>query len=261
MEIDKQKALKATAYDFGSTSIYTGKEEVGNGLPGVQNRLGIGQSDIDIFSIPAKSKLADARTQQAEMGLNLTEKTLLRDVSIAWYNAAYFKQQWLLFKELDTLYANFQKAAELRYKTQASSKIEFLSASAKYKELQVNLKKAESNYLASLQLLNQYLLYPSEFDVDIQNLEQNVFDVVSKSDSLIESPLLNYYSTAINVAESEWKTEKANFLPKLNLGYKMQSVDGNSGFYGWEAGVTVPLLFFSQTGKTKTANYNEQIAS
>jgi len=261
MEIDKQKALKATAYDFGSTSIYTGKEEVGNGMPGVKNQIGIGQSDIDIFGITAKSKLADARTQQAVMGLNLTEQTLSRDVSIAWYNAVYFKQQWLLFKELDTLYADFQKAAELRYKTQQTSKIGFLSASAKYKELQVDIKIAESNYLASLQILNQYLLYPSEFDVRIQNIGQHVFDIVSKSESLIESPLLNYYSTAINVAESEWKTEKANFLPKLNLGYKLQSVDGNSGFYGWKAGVTIPMLYFSQSGKTKAANINLQITS
>jgi len=259
MEVDKQKALKATAYDFGSTSVYTGKEEVGNGMPGVQNKIGVGQSNIDVFGIPSKSKLADARTQQAEMGLKLTERTLSRDVSIAWYNAVYFKQQWLLFKELDALYADFQKAAELRYKTQATSKIEFLSASAKYKELQVDIKIAESNYLASLQLLNQYLLYPSEFDVNIQNLGQHVFDIVSKSDSLIESPLLNYYSTAINVAESEWKTEKANYLPKLNLGYAIQSVDGQSGFYKWEAGITMPLLFFSQSGKTKAANINFQI--
>jgi len=259
MEVDKQKALKATAYDFGSTSIYTGKEEVGNGMPGVQNQIGIGQSDIDVFGIPAKSKLADARTQQAIMGQNLIEQTLSRDVSIAWYNSVYNKQQWLLFLQLDSLYANFQKAAELRYKTQQTSKIEFLSASAKYKELQVDIKKAESNYLASLQILNQYLLYPSEFDVNVQNIGQYVFDIVYKNDSLNESPLMNYYSTAINVAESEWKTEKANYLPKLNLEYAMQSVDGQSGFYGWEAGVTIPLLFFSQSGKTKAANINLQI--
>lgn len=260
MEVDKQKALKATAYDFGSTSIYTGKEEVGNGMPGVQNQIGIGQSDIDIFGIPAKSKLADSRTQQAIIGQNLTEQTLSRDVSIAWYNAVYNKQQWLLFVQLDSLYSNFQKAAELRYKTQQTSKIEFLSASAKYKELQVEIKKAKSNYLASLQLLNQYLLYSSEFDVNSQDIGQQAFDIVSKSDSLTESPLLNYYSTSVNVAESEWKTEKANYLPKLNLGYAMQSVDGQSGFYAWEAGVSIPLLFFSQSGKTKAANINVQIA-
>ncbi len=259
MEVDKQKALKATAYDFGSTSIYTGKEEVGNGLPGVQNQLGIVQSDIDIFGIPSKNKLVNARTQQAESGQKLTEYSLARDVSMAWYNAVYNKQQWLLFVQLDSLYSNFQKAAKLRYKTQATSKIEYLSASAKYKELQVNIKKAESNFYASLQILNQYLLYPTEFDVNIHNVEQNVFDIISARDSLNGSPLLNYYLTGIDVAESAWKVEKSNFLPKLNLGYKLQSVDGNSGFYGWEAGISVPLLFFSQSGKTKAANINVQI--
>ncbi|MDE5417634.1 CusA/CzcA family heavy metal efflux RND transporter [Labilibaculum sp. DW002] len=259
MEVDKQKALKATSYDFGSTSIYTGKEEVGNGSAGVQNQLGIVQSDIDIFGIPAKNKLVSARTQQAESGQKLTEYSLARDVSMAWYNAVFAKQQFQLFKQLDTLYANFQKAAELRYKTQATSKIEYLSASAKYKELQVNIKKAESNYYASLQILNQYLLYPTEFDVNIQNLEKNVFDIISARDSLNGSPLLNYYSTGIDVAESAWKVEKSNFLPKLNLGYKLQSVDGKSGFYGWEAGISVPLLFFSQSGKTKATKINLQI--
>ncbi|MDQ1769350.1 CusA/CzcA family heavy metal efflux RND transporter [Labilibaculum sp. A4] len=259
LEVDKQKALKATAYDFGSTSVYTGKEEVGNGMPGVQNQLGIAQSDIDVFGIYSKSKLANARTQQAESGQKLTEYSLARDVSMAWYNAVYAKQQFQLFKQLDSLYANFQKAAELRYKTQATSKIEYLSASAKYKELQVNIKKAESNYYASLQILNQYLLYPNVFDVNILNLEKHVFDIISARDSLNGSPMLNYYSTGIDVAESAWKAERSNFLPKLNLEYKLQSVDGNSGFYGWEAGISVPLLFFSQSGKTKATKINMQI--
>ena len=261
LEVDKQEALKATAYQLGTTSIYTGKEEVGNGAPGIQNRIGVEQSDIDIFGIPAKSKLAKTRVRQAESGQRLTELSLTRDVSIAWYNAVHAKQQWQLFKELDTLYSNFEKAAELRFKTQATSKIEYLSASAKYKELQVSLKKSESNYLASLQILNQYLLYPIAVEVNIQDLGQYAFDIIFEDDSLNESPLLNYYSTEIDVAESAWKAEKANFLPKLNVGYKWQSIDGNSGFYGWEAGISVPLAFFSQSGKTKASKIDFQIAN
>ena len=79
------------------------------------------------------------------------------------------------------MYAVFQKGAELRYKTQATSKIEYLSASAKYKELQVNLKKAKSNYLASLQILNQYLLYSLAVDVNDNDLGQNVFKLISEN--------------------------------------------------------------------------------
>lgn len=261
LEVDKQEALKATAYQLGTTSIYTGKEEVGNGAPGIQNRIGVEQSDIDIFGIPAKSKLAKTRVRQAESGQRLTELSLTRDVSIAWYNAVHAKQQWQLFKELDTLYSNFEKAAELRFKTQATSKIEYLSASAKYKELQVSLKKAESNYLASLQILNQYLLYSVAVDVKDDDLRQNVFKLISENGSLTESPLLKYFSTGIDVAESAWKAERANFLPKFNVGYKWQSIDGNSGFQGWEAGISVPLAFFSQSGKTKASKIDFQIAN
>lgn len=259
LEVDKQKALKATAYELGSTSIYTGKEEVSNNSLGIQNKIGIEQSNIDVFGIFAKSNLYNAKNQQAMSGMNLAEYALARDVSLAWYNAVFAKKQWLLFNQLDTLYAAFQKAAELRYKTQATSKIEYLSAAAKYKELQVNIKKAESKYLATLQLLNQYLLYPKAVDVNIQNLGGHVFNNSSESDSLDGSPLLNYYSTGVDVAELAWKAEKSNILPKFSLGYKVQAVDGNSGFYGWEAGISVPLVFFSQSGKNKASKIDFQI--
>ena len=259
LEVDKQKALKATAYELGTTSIYTGKEEVSNNSLGIQNKIGIEQSNIDVFGIFAKSNLYNAKNQQAMSGMNLAEYALARDVSLAWYNAVFAKKQWLLFNQLDTLYTAFQKAAELRYKTQATSKIEYLSAAAKYKELQVNIKKAESKYLATLQLLNQYLLYPKAVDVNIQNLEGHVFNNSSESDSLDGSPLLNYYSTGVDVAELAWKAEKSNILPKFSLGYKVQAVDGNSGFYGWEAGISVPLVFFSQSGKNKASKIDFQI--
>lgn len=112
-----------------------------------------------------------------------------------------------------------------------------------------------------MQILNQYLLYPGAVDVNTQDLGQYVFELVSGTDSLGASPLLDYYSTGIDVAESAWKAEKANFLPKLDLGYKWQSVDGNSGFYGWEVGISVPLAFFSQSGKTKASKIDFQIAN
>jgi cobalt-zinc-cadmium resistance protein CzcA len=260
LDIDKQKALKSTAWDLGNTSIYTGKEEVGNGALGIHNQIGIGQSGIDVFGIVAKNKLADARTEQAVSALNLTEFMVVRDVRTTWYNVLYAKQQWQLFKQLDSLYANFQKAAELRFKTQQTSKIEYLSASAKYKELQVNIKKAESIYLASLQILNQYLLYAGEFDIDIKELEQDGYLVGQANDSLNSSPILSFYSYATSVAESSWKAERAGYFPKIDLGYVKQAVDGNSGYSGWQVGVSVPLLFFSQSGRTKASKLDYEIA-
>jgi len=257
LKVKKQKALKATAYDFGTTTIYTGKEEVGNGMQGVQNQIGVAQSDIDIFSALAKNRLANAKIDQAALGLGLTKAVVVKDVSTAWYRAANNKKQWLLYKQLDTVYNNFQKAAELRYKTQQTSKLEYLSATAKYKELQVNIKRAKGRYLASLQILNQYLLFNTMFDI-IEN--DSTTKLFMPADSLTGSPILNIFANNTDIAESAWKTERAAYLPKLSVEYKKQVIDGASGFYGWQAGISVPLLFFSQNGKTKAAKIDYQIA-
>ena len=260
LEIEKQKALKGTAYDFGVTSVYTGKEEVGNGFEGIHNKIGFMQEDIDVFGIHAKNKLTNARTDQAISGHRLTEYSLIREVSVSWQRAAYAKQIWQLYQQLDSIYANFQKAAEIRLKTQATSKIEYLSASTQYKELEVNIKMAESNYLAALQILNQYLLSTVEFGIDINGSEQNLFPTLPVNDSFPGSPVLNYYSSQTIVAESSWKAQRANFWPKIDVGYVVQAVNGVSGFSSWQAGVKIPLLFFPQSGRAKASKFEFEIA-
>jgi cobalt-zinc-cadmium resistance protein CzcA len=261
LEIEKQQALKSTAYDFGRTSVFTGKEETGNGAVGSQNQVGIGQNNIDVFSIPAKSQLADERTELAVAGREMTENTLVRDVSIAWYRAFYSKKEWQLYRQLDTLFADFLRAAELRYQTQATDRIEYLAASARYNELKINIKRAESNHRAALQILNQYLLMPHAFDVKDSDGLPESFTLPVMPDSLQASPLLDFYAQQVNVNEAQWKVQKSNYLPKLDLGYTRQAVDGQSGFYAWEAGISVPLLFFSQKGKTKAAQLDYHIAA
>jgi len=258
LNIDKQEALKSTSYDFGTTSVYTGKEEVGNGSAGVQNKIGFEQNDIDLLGIAAKTKLANNRTELAVAAKQLTEQTLERDVSLAWFEVLYTKKQWALFRQLDSLYADFEKAAEIKYKTNETSRIEYISASTKYKQLQVDIKMAESNYAVAMQMLNRFLLYPGTFEIDETGFEQVVATTVL--DSLTGNPVLNLYNNRTEVAKSAWKAEKSAFLPKFDMGYKFQSIDGIPDHSGWQVGISVPLLFFSQSGKTKASRIDYEIA-
>ena len=260
LNVEKQQALKATAFDFGNSTFYTGKEESGNNSIGLQNQIGFEQTDIDIFSISAKVKLNNARVKQAVFMTNLSERSLLRNIAIAWYRVDYTKNVWLQYQQLDSLYANFQKAARLRYQTQQSSKIEYISAQAEYKKLQLNTKRAHGNYKAALQLLNQYLLSPSDFDIDASAIENSLFDAVSTDDSLNNNPVLKLYSNAGFLARKTWSVERAGYLPKLSFGYAMQSVDGVSGYRAWQVGVSFPLVFFSQKAKTRAAKLDYEIA-
>lgn len=260
LKIDKQKVLKRTAYDFGNTTIYTGKEELGNGEIGIQNQIGISQSEINIFGIAPKKKLVKEKINNAEKYKEITKSLLEKQVTIAWYDAVYFKNELKLLEQLDSLYSNFMKAAELRYKTGQSSKIEFLSASAKFKELQINIQTEESNYKTALQKLNKYLMFENEFEIAEETSENELFSLQNAEDSTYLKPIFDYLSTSVKLAKYEWKKEKSEYLPKLNLSYKKQLVNGVSGFSGWEVGISVPLLFYSKSGSVKASELNYKIS-
>jgi len=259
--VDRQMALEKTAYDYGETAVFTGMEELGKNRIGVFNIIGIEQNNIDFLSISYKEELNKSKTKLAKSKKTLTEKTLIRDVSIAWQNAASKKEQWNMYKQRDSIYSGFVRAAQLRYKTQQTSKIEFLSASAKYKELVVKIKQAESKYRVALQILNQYLRLTSAFDIGdrAEDSGKQFYDIIT--DSLFNNPVLNKYKTEIEVSGSEWKSIKASYLPKFNLGYNLQSVDGKFGYHSWQIGVSIPVSYLPYKGKSQAAKVNFEIAN
>ena len=261
LKIDKQKALKSTAFDYGESKVYSGMEEIGNKNIGVFNLIGLELSNIDVLSIPYKKKINQTLTDQSITAKNLIERSLIRDVGIAYQNAVSAKNQWKLYQKLDSIYSGFVNAAKLRYKTQQTSKIEFLSALAKHKELIVKIKQSESEYRASLQILNQYLMLDTEFDIDLNNDDMEEYKDNLNFESLESNPVLNYYEAGIKIREAEWQMAKAAYLPKFNIGYKLQAIDGNTGFHSWEIGVSVPVSYYSYLGKSKAAKINIDISS
>jgi len=260
LEIEKQKALKSTAFDFGTTSIYTGKEEIGNGSQGIHNIIGFSQNEMDIFGMVAKSKKGESLIHQATVAKELTEQNLIYEVNMIWNNALITLQQMELYRQTDSLYAAFLKAAKVRYKTGQSSKLEWLSASSKYKEVKINISRAENEHQAALLLLNQYLRLDEPFKIRPKQDEKLLFTPLLSIDSLKNNPILNLYQAAIQLSEKSRKAEKSVFFPKFNFSYGIQAIDGVSGFNTWQAGITLPLIFNAQAGKSKAARLNYKIA-
>ena len=66
LKIDNQKALKKTAWNLGTTSIFTGGEELpdsGTGDEGIYTTIGVQQQNIDFFSIGAKNKVQNEKSR------------------------------------------------------------------------------------------------------------------------------------------------------------------------------------------------------
>jgi len=257
LEIDKQQQLKGTAFDFGTTQIYTGGEEVNSGT-GIYTTIGVGQSNMDIFGILPKQKLQEQRIQLAQKAFQLSEQALEFEVKKAWSNAFQSKRNYNLFKELDTIYTNFEKSVELNYEVEAISKLEYSAAKNQALQIQNKTRQVYSEYVIALQQLNIWLVsdefyaVPDEFDV-VNEIDMDAF-------SLEAHPLYNILQLQVAETAANYKAAKAENLPKFNFQGSLQKVNGNSGFYSYQVGISIPFLSGTTKAQIRTAKIDTKIA-
>ena len=257
LEINKQQQLKGTAFDFGSTQIFTGGEEIKDGS-GIYTTIGVGQSNIDVFGIAPKQKLLEQRIQLAQKAYQLSELELELEVKKAWSNAFKSKRNYNLYKELNAIYTNFEKAIELNYEVEAISKLEYSAAKNQALQIKNKTKQAYSEYLIALQQLNLWLVsekiytVPNEFKT-LNNIDLTAFSVEAH-------PLYGVSQLKIAEAEANYKAAKAENLPKFNLQGGLQKVNGSSGYYTYQAGISIPFLSGTTRKQIRTAKFNKEIA-
>ncbi|MGS2741418.1 CusA/CzcA family heavy metal efflux RND transporter [Sinomicrobium sp. M5D2P17] len=261
LSVEQKKALRATAFDPGQTSISTGGEEYG-GADRVRNTLTIGQSNIDVFGTIAKSALTKARVTEETGRLNVVRLNMAMEVYSAYYNAVNAREKLRLAVQLDSIYSDFLKAARLRYETEATTKLELLAAEGQYGAIAARKIEAENDYKKGLNTLNRWILKETPFEVEDAAalfIEQEGMQEVWK-EKVKEHPVMQLAQLETETRKSLWRTEKADFLPKLNASYGWQEIAGQSGFYSWNLGVSVPLFFWNRNAQAKAAKVQVEMA-
>jgi len=257
LQIEKQQLLKSTAFDFGTTQIYTSGEELNNGA-GVYTTIGLGQSNIDVFGISSKRKLNKQRIQLAEKAYQLSELDLELEVKKAWSKVFQTKSNYYLYKELDSIYTNFEKSVKLNYEVEAISKLEYLAARNQKLQIQNKTKQAYSAYIIAIQQFNLWFVSDELFTVSDKFEDLNTIDISAINPEL--HPLYSLSQLQVTEAEANYKVAKAENLPKLNLKGGLQEVQGVSGFYSYQVGISIPFLSGRTKAQIKTAKIDTEIA-
>lgn len=255
--------MKKTAWDLGTTSIFTGGEELPdskNGDEGIYTTFGVQQENIDVFSIVAKNKLQNERIALSETALDLTILQVEREVSKAWGEAYTAKRKFLLYEELDSIFSDFERAAQIRYETEASSRLEFLAATNQARQVSLQKLQIYRDYLGDLQKLNLWL--GGDIPYTTAETSVNAVDnpIMQAMDSITNHPMLQYYEQQVEVAEAEYNLRTKAFLPKFNAEYGRQKIAGQSGFYSFQVGISIPLFFGPELGRTQSARIKTEIA-
>lgn len=260
LEIESEEVLRKTAYDFGNTQIFTGKEEVGNGSDGIYTQIGVQQQGIDVFGIAPRLKLQKERVALAENALELNILEVEREVSRAWVSVYTSKKTYQVYKKMDSIFEDIERAARIRYETEATSKLEYLATSNQGNEVKIQLEQAYRNYLKSLQRLN--LWFVSDTIYDVPDLPAEALDEPLNflAGSLENHPLLQVSEQRVEVAKAVTRERKSEFLPKFQGQYARQEINGQSGFFQYQIGIQIPLFFGPELGRTQEAKVNRQIA-
>jgi cobalt-zinc-cadmium resistance protein CzcA len=258
--IEREKALEGTSFDLGNTKIFTGKEEYGNNLPGVQTTIGVQQGNIDVLSGFSKSKFYQQRMALSEKFYALNEQQLVKNVMQAYEQINYNKAQLLFAKQLDSLYTNFKTVAQLRYDTGETGKLEFISASSEYQQVQVLRQQTSDDIEIATRALKQYLGTDGPIETVLAVYKPMNLNKLIDSTSVANNPILQYSLQNVEVSKANMNVEKSKFLPKFNLSYGRQVVNHISGFNSYQVGINLPLWFLPQKSRVKAAKADAMIA-
>lgn len=261
LEIESQETLKKTAWNLGTTTIYTGGEEIGNGLNGIYTTIGIKQQQIDVLSIVPKLKLQQAQVTLAENALNLSVIEVELEASRAWAMVYAAKNIYQVFERLVSIFADIERAARIRLEVEATSKLEYLATANQGNQVLIQKEQAYRDYLSALQQMNLWFVNDVLFTVPDIPADQLDSPLNFVADSLDSHPALNVSEQQVNVAEAAINERYTQFLPKLNLQYGKQELLGQSGFHQFMVGVQIPLFFGPELGRTQSAKIQRTIAA
>ncbi|ADV50791.1 heavy metal efflux pump, CzcA family [Cellulophaga algicola DSM 14237] len=258
LEIERQQVLKSSAYDFGSTQIFTSGEEISE-EQGIYTLIGIGQQNIDILGIAAKKRLQNKRVALAEASYTLTEIQVAQHVKNAWSDVFQQKKKVNLYHELDAIYRQFSKAVALNFEVEAISRLEYAAAKNQALQIANKYQQAQQDYLISLQKLNLWFVSDTFYTVPDNFNPNNFFDLdVTQADN--SHPEIVKSQLRVEEAHANYKVAKANLLPKFTIQGGLQKVNNVSGFYSYQAGISVPFFSGSDRSRIKASKIEEQIA-
>ena len=259
LDVKSKQALVRTAYDIGSTQITTGGDEIGKGTDGKYTLFSIRQ-DFDVLNIGSRKKVRQQMAAISQSALSLSERELEREVSISYSDAFTAMKQYQLSLRTDSLYKDFERAARLRYDTQATSKLEYLSAQSQARQSEINSENARRDYVIALQNLNHWFASDTIFTVEDTDIVNSEIAVGEASTVKVNHPLLQMSQQQVSLAEAEYRLQKSAFMPKLFAEYGSQKIGSVSGYYSYQVGISVPLVFGAQSARVKSARIDGEIA-
>ncbi len=256
-EVRRQTVLRKSAFNPDKTGLMYSSD---NTSPGRNTYLGVQQT----FSFPtlyiSQGKLQNQEVQSSKISLDVSRLELVKNVRLVYNRLTYDNTRLRVLTDQDSTYSGFAKAAEVRYKSGETTLLEKVTADARFRDVQLQEKQAEADLVIDRREFQKLLNTKQDYIV-IGGLEKQDFSTGNDSMVEKENPVLIFYRQNINIAKAKLSLEKNRLLPDFTVGYNAQTVNGAAGYYGYEAGINIPVWFRAGQGKIQASRLDLQIAN
>lgn len=262
-----QKQMIKSAYTIAPTSISGDYGQINSFYN--DTKFGISQT-LNFPSVYSnQKKLLNEEWKTSILNVALKEAELKKAVTYSFYSLLYLNEKQKLLKRSDSIFAEFLKKSELRFKKGESNILEKTTAETQRGAIKMQLLQLqEAKEMAQLQF--QLLLNDEQIFEPTANSIELKFSQAIDSTSLSEHPNLKILAQTKKVAVVNTKVEKAKLLPNFTFGYNNNSFIGNGPnnvlydktkrFHSAQIGFGIPLFGSAQKAKIKASKTLEDIS-
>jgi cobalt-zinc-cadmium resistance protein CzcA len=256
--VDQEEVLKNTGFDPGKTMIFYQTEENSLELPndGI-NSIGIQQS-LEFPTVYTSQTRANRKSMEmSQWNYRQELLDLNRMVSQAYYQMVYQKNKISFLNQLDSIYLEMAQASRRRFETGETNLLEKLSAEARQKELNYQLEQASADLVSAEIRFNGLLQAGNRYT----STEESLQKVIPEDRLELEThPGIQYFNSLQEFNQAQLAVSRNKMLPGIYGQYFRQTVNGESGFMGYQLGLNLPIWFIPQTSRIQAAKIEKDIA-
>ncbi|MBB6611566.1 CusA/CzcA family heavy metal efflux RND transporter [Pontibacter sp. Tf4] len=268
LQAKARQKLQGTAWDIPHTTITGEYGQINSPLK--DTRLSVAQS-IKFPTVYVQQKqLLKREWQQGVREAELADYELQWQVMELYYEMLYAREKQKLLLRTDSLFANFQRNADLRFKLGSSNVLEKSTAQTQRGQVNLQLKQLQQE-LSELQHQFQLVLNTDTVYVPAARPLKMELSLTGDSATIAGHPYLNLLQQQQQVSQASIKTEQSRLLPDLQVGYNNQSIKGSQTvngaeqnftasdrFSSVEVGVGIPLFYGAQKARIQAARIQDQ---
>ncbi len=221
-------------------------------------KIGITQSIEWPGLYKAKRQYFEEQLKFYEMNKSALDALIRKEVNIAYYQLWYLQDVAALYKKLDTLYAEMNKATRLRVRTGDAAGLDSIASGARMKELQALLQQNNRNITEQQQQLSMLLNTDSVYLPLAEKLEKLHYNIYNP-DSL--HPSLALQQQNINIAKANIHVQQNTNKPEFSGRFFSQQLYGiKDPFTGFSVSAAFPLFGLSSArSKIKAAEADMEL--